>query len=139
MGFPSKSMKGSLENDLNYMCPAQEVSEGKNISSGLETIFVIFSGLSGEGALLFALVLKICLKLNWSVLDWCLWLGRFQDSQVFTFSWLEITFMELYNEKEQARQLEIQNVQYEEKGSVMEVSPVLKEIKGLVKSFILIE
>lgn len=32
MGFPSQSMKGSLENDLNYMCPAKEVSEEKNIS-----------------------------------------------------------------------------------------------------------
>lgn len=43
MGHPSRSMEdSSAEGNLYYEVPAQEISEGKILPSGPETIFVIF-------------------------------------------------------------------------------------------------
>lgn len=64
MGHPSRSMKNSsAEDNLYYEVPAQEISEGKILPSGPETIFVIFWQ-KKKMWLYFALALKMCLRLN---------------------------------------------------------------------------
>lgn len=61
-GYTSRSMADSgTESNVDYDGPAQEVSEVKNIRSGLDTILVMFCQ---NLWLLFALVLKIYLKIN---------------------------------------------------------------------------
>lgn len=67
MGHPSRGLRNSSAlSSMDAGDPAQEDSIEYNISTGLDTMLVIFWK---RICLLFALVLRICLKLNGSIFN----------------------------------------------------------------------